>query len=531
MPKPLRLRHSLVLFALCFAIASGAMGEATFKTLVNFNGANGTAPSFVALVQGTDGNLYGTTSFGGKNNAGTVFKMTPAGALTTIYSFCSKPKCADGAYPEVGLTLATNGNFYGTTQGGGFDCSLSAVTPGCGTVFEITPEGELTTLYTFCKGNGNCVDGANPKAPLIQATNGDFYGTTFYGGNSNDAGTLFQLTAAGEFTTLYTFCSEDGIYCHDGANPGGLMVQVPRSGGDHPTSAKAQAPVPIYATTDAGGAVHYDGSPCGEGMAYHLEPEPDENFVEGFYWECEYDDAAKGAYLLGYTLFHVFGKSVEADSTSDASTLFGAASGGGANLSGVVYELTTSGAYTVLHSFCSEANCADGAYPASTASEGSDGNFYGTTAGGNGNSKCPGLNGCGTVYQITPTGTLTTLHSFEVTDGEDPDSMITQATNGTFYGLTSEGGTSGDGTIFSISTGLGPFVQTVPTMGAVGTAVMILGTDLTGASAVTFNGKAAEFKVVSATEITTTVPIGATTGSVEVTTPSGTLESFAFQVL
>jgi uncharacterized repeat protein (TIGR03803 family) len=398
------------------------------------------------------------------------------------------------------------------------------VTPGCGTIFEITPEGALTTLYTFCKANGNCVDGANPKAPLLQSSDGNFYGTTFFGGNSNDAGTLFQLTAAGEVTTQYTFCSEDGDYCHDGENPEGPIVEVPpEDSSDFPKD---------YGTTTGGGAVHYEGSPCGEGMVYYLVPKVNGNHeVTGFYWECHLEGAEGGAELLGAGLLNGFGESGGAELQADVYSLFGAAGGGGANLSGVVYKLTTSGTYTVLYSFCAKANCADGAYPASTVSEGTDGNFYGTTAGGNGNSKCPSLNGCGTVYQITPTGTLTTLHSFDVTDGEDPDSMITQATNGTFYGLTAEGGPSGDGTIFSISIGLGPFVRTVPTMGAVGTEVMILGTDLTGAKSVTFNGKSAEFKVVSATEITTTVPTGATTGTVEVTTPSGTLASFAFQVL
>jgi uncharacterized repeat protein (TIGR03803 family) len=154
-----------------------------------------------------------------------------------------------------------------------------------------------------------------------------------------------------------------------------------------------------------------------------------------------------------------------------------------------------------------------------------------TTAGGNANSKCsPVLDGCGTVYKITPAGVLTTLHSFANIDGEDPQAGLVQATNGTFYGVTFDGGAHANGTVFSISTGLGPFVETVPTIGKIGSTVMILGTDLTGATSVIFNGKAAEFKVVSATEITATVPSGATTGTVEVKTPTATLTSFAFTI-
>lgn len=199
--------------------------QATFKTLLVFDGTNGAYPSYVSLVQGTDGNLYGTTAFGGKNNDGTVFKITTAGKLTTLYSFCSKAKCVDGSRPEVGLVLATDGNFCGTTQAGGDHCVSSG---GCGTVFEITPEGKLTTLYSFCTlGGEDCTDGSTPKAPLVQGTNGDFYGTTFYGGNSYGAGTLFEITPEGKLTTLYTFCSKDGEYCHDGANPQGPLALVP----------------------------------------------------------------------------------------------------------------------------------------------------------------------------------------------------------------------------------------------------------------------------------------------------------------
>ena len=147
-----------------------------------------------------------------------------------------------------------------------------------------------------------------------------------------------------------------------------------------------------------------------------------------------------------------------------------------------------------------------------------DGSLYGTTAFG-------GANLDGTVFKVTPTGTLTTLHSFEGTDGDFPMSALVQGTDGNLYGTTTGGGASGGGTVFSLSMGLAPFVETQPTLGPVGIPVKILGTNLTGATSVTFNGTPAVFKVASPSLIMVHVPAGATTGTVQVVTPSGTLSS------
>jgi len=145
------------------------------------------------LVQGGDGNLWGTTEEGGASNAGTVFKITLTGTLTTIYSFCSQSGCTDGAYPLAALVQATDGNFYGTTS--------SYFGDGYGTVFQITPSGTLTTLHSF-----SGTDGATPWAGLIQGTDGNLYGTTLSGGANGD-GTAFCVTTTGTLTTLYSFGS------------------------------------------------------------------------------------------------------------------------------------------------------------------------------------------------------------------------------------------------------------------------------------------------------------------------------------
>jgi uncharacterized repeat protein (TIGR03803 family) len=206
---------------------------------------------------------------------------------------------------------------------------------------------------------------------------------------------------------------------------------------------------------------------------------------------------------------------------------YGTTGWGGANNFGTVFEITPGGKLTTLYSF----DLTDGSMPYIAMVQASDGNLYGTTTGG-GPSAVPGTmnGGDGTVFKITPGGELTTLHNFDGTDGAVVYGGLAQATDGNFYGTTTLGGTGncgpgGCGTVFSLSVGLDPFVKTVPTSGEAGAAVIILGSDLTGASKVTFNGAAAEFTVVSSSEISATVPAGAGTGKVEVATPHGGLSS------
>jgi uncharacterized repeat protein (TIGR03803 family) len=174
----------------------------SFSVLYNFGSKSGDPanPSFSGIVvQGRDGNLYSTTDPGGANGAGAVFKITPSGMLTLLYSFTGG---SDGANPSSGLTLGTDGNFYGSTLGGGSNFD--------GTIFKITPSGILTVLHNF-----NCTDGCEPVAGLVQGTDGAFYGTTFAAD-----GTVFKITAAGALTTIHTFSGADG------AAPFGGLVQA-----------------------------------------------------------------------------------------------------------------------------------------------------------------------------------------------------------------------------------------------------------------------------------------------------------------
>jgi uncharacterized repeat protein (TIGR03803 family) len=449
----------------------------TFDTLYRFGGADGEGPEGT-LVQGTDGNFYGTTLEGGGNNIGTLFKITPAGTLTVVHSFCeSFYPCPDGAYPHAGVVQAANGDFYGTAQVGGL------VDTNFGIVFQITPAGTLTTLFMFDGG-----DGLAPHAPLVQAADGDFYGTTEASGANNAGGTVFQITPTGTLTTLYSFCSQIG--CTDGEMPFAGLLQGPDG--------------VFYGTTYQGGAHN-------SGTVFKITPA---GRLTTLYSFCSHSGCTDGA--LPYA-----GLVEDAD-----GNFYGTTYQGGTSNSGTVFKITSTGRLTTLYSFCSQSGCTDGAFPYAGLVYATDGNFYGATYQG-------GANNSGTLFKITPNRTLTTLYSFcsqsKCVDGEFPYGGLVQGTDGNFYGTTYGGvncGRSGGcGTIFRLSVGLRPFVKTMPHAGKVGAAISILGTDLSATTSVSFNGTPAVFDVTSATEITTAVPVGATTGIIQVATAAGTLSS------
>lgn len=466
----------------------------TFKTLVNFDGTNGGFSYLGPLVQGRDGNFYGTTSIGGTHDMGTIFKMTPKGKLTTLYAFCAQANCADGANPVAGLLLGTDGNFYGTTAGGGEPgCDDDG---GCGTVFKITPAGALKTLHTFCVQKG-CADGSNPFARLIQASDGNFYGTT-EGGGANRFGTVFRITSEGHLTILYSFCARYG--CTDGYAPMGAVVQATDGN--------------LYGTTPYGGDDVYDG---GYGTIFRITLAGKLTTIYNF---CD-NTCSDGAYPFDGPIRGADGN------------LYGTTAGGGnAEGEGTVFRLTESGVLTTLYTFCSQTGCADGTGPYSAPIEGTDGNLYGETYQG-GDSACNPPFGCGTLYKVTPAGAFTTLHRFDSTDGSNGFGMLVQGTVGNFYGTTGNGGVGGDscslpygcGTVFGLHVGLAPFVAFVRDSGKVGQTGGILGQGFTGTTSVSLNGTPASFTVVSDTFIRATVPAGATSGYVTVTTPSGTLTS------
>jgi uncharacterized repeat protein (TIGR03803 family) len=478
---------------LAFAFVSTPSAQAqTFTTLASFDGTNG-SDSTAPLVQASNGDFYGTASQGGSNSDGTVFNITRGGKLTLLYSFCSQPDCADGSESDVGLVEGTNGILYGTTEHGGPN--------SWGAVFKITLAGALSTLYGFGVENGSASD---PASPLVQANNGAYYGTTS-GGGVNGSGSIFSITAAGSLTTRHSFC---GAPTCENTNNGAAEGFSPQAGLIQATDGN------LYGTT-FGGGVNGGVSSNGGGTVFKMT---EGGALTTLYSFCSQTDCADG-----------WGPVAGLVQGADGN-FYGTTSYNGATGAGTIFQITPSGTLTTLHTFCSQTDCADGSGPSAPLIQATDGNFYGTTTYG-GNTNGGTATGWGTVFKITPGGVLTTLYTFcsqsGCTDGGRSFAALVQGTDGNFYGTTSTDGanTCHCGTVFKLSMGLAPFVKTLPTTGAVGTAVRILGTDLTGATGVTFNGVAAAFTSVSGTEITTTVPAGATGGSVIVTTPGGTLTS------
>ena len=453
------------------AITAVALPAQTLTTLFSFNGTDG-ANATTMLVQATDGSLYSTTINRGAHNGGTVFKITPSGTLTTLYNFCSQRNCADGWASFGQLQQAPDGSLYGTTFHGG--------AKGDGTVFKITPfTGTLTLLYTFCSQSG-CTDGGGPQG-LVQASDGNFYGTTYQGGaNTNSecpygCGTVFKITPNGTLTTLHSFNYTDGEY------PGSPLVQATDGN--------------LYGTTSNGGTSN-------NGTVFKVTLSGTLTTLHSF----DGMDGSGPAAALVQAIDGMF---------------YGTTYFGGADGLGTVFTISSTGMLTTLHSF----DGTDGAYLYGGLVQATDGNFYGGTQLG-------GANDDGTIFKIAPNGKLTTLHNFDGTDGSESNIALVQATDGNFYGVTWNGGANGDGTVFRLSVGLKPFVKTEPTSGPVGTAVNILGTNLTTATGVTFNGTPAVFTVLSHSLITTTVPAGATTGKVQVTGSVGTgASNVPFRVL
>jgi uncharacterized repeat protein (TIGR03803 family) len=464
----------LTVFLLCAATAIASPAVTKFKSLVSVDVKNGIIP--IGMVQGLDGNLYGTTNQGGANltcnevgsGCGEVFKMTPAGDLTVLYSFCTQSNCTDGAYPNAPLLLANNGDFYGTTGEGGAH--------GGGTLFKITPAGKMTIIYNFCALNG-CSDGVNPAAPLIQAKDGNFYGTT--AGNENVGGNIFKITPAGKLTTLH------GL-------PGGW-----------PESSLVQGTDGNFYGTTTGRSGYFDGD------VYKITSNGTMTVLYNF---CQQSGCTDGAFPYGSLV-----QGADGD-------FYGTTSGGGAYGVGAVYKISVVGKLTILHSFDYETQGNLGSDPTAGLVLATDGNFYGTTS--QGGKDC--VFGCGTVFKMTPAGKMTTLHQFSGPDGTSPEALF-QDTSGTFFGVAYSGGNNtcpgGCGTIYSLSTGIKPFVSLLPNYGKDGATIDILGQGFTGATGVSFDGVAAKYDNVSDTYLTAVVPPGALTGTVTVTTFTASYKS------
>jgi uncharacterized repeat protein (TIGR03803 family) len=332
----------------------------SFTNLHSFKGNDGALP-FSGLVQGSDGNFYGTTPRGGYTNLnngigyGTVFRVSPSGNLTSLYSFTGPP--SDGAQPYATLVQGSDGNFYGTTGNGGTSPNCSG---GCGTVFRISPTGSYSNLFSF---TGPPNDGYSPQDGLSQGRDGNFYGTTSFGGIGNIGGlgngTIFRISPSGSYTSLYSFGS-----LPDGGTPNAGLVQG--SDGN------------FYGTTGGGGA-----NICNCGTIFRISLSGNYTNIYSFTGPPT-DGRFPVAVLVQGSDGNFYG------TTQSGGTSVNCSQG-----CGIIFRISPDGIETNLHSFGNPAG--DGIQPNAALLQGSDGNFYSTTTyGGIG-----GINGSGTVYRLS----------------------------------------------------------------------------------------------------------------------------------
>ena len=459
--KSLRIGTALVLAAFVVAVVMTAIPAfaQTYTDLHEFNPGAG-EPNNLNYTgmspQGWDGKLYGVSHYGGTSNIGTVFSITLNGTPAIIHSFDG----TDGSYPYNGLTLGRDGNFYGVASLGG--------SANVGTVFKITPAGTYTVLHNFTNGS----DGEQPTVPPVQGNDGNFYGTT-----SGGTSTFYKVTPSGSFTTLHTFASSEGSQCATG---------VLGSDGN------------FY-----GGCAN--AGITGTGTLFKIS-------------------TAGHVTVLHNVTKASDGQGPNSMIQATDGNFYGAMSGGGANIAGTIFQLKTNGTYKVLYTFGGLSGT-DGSTPSAGLTQGRDGSLYGTAALG-GNTACNGGNGCGVIFKITTAGAYSVLYTFDSTHGSNPKSNLTLDTDGVFYGNTQHGGAHGAGVFYSLDMGFSPFITLGVTSGTVGTKVGIMGQGFSSSSVVKFGGvKATSITLTGTTYIVATVPAGAVDGYVTVTTGSTTLTS------
>ncbi|MBA4284449.1 MAG: hypothetical protein C0434_02820 [Xanthomonadaceae bacterium] len=442
--------------------------------------ADGQLPQ-AALVQGSDGAYYGTTSQGGTdpNGGGTVFRVTSAGSFTTLHSFAGDSGL-EGGRPQGALALGNDGNLYGTTVAGGQpDPSRGRV--ALGTVFRITPAGSFTSLYTFLSDPGSpgftpAVTGSTPIAGLTRGGDGNFYGVTSGGGALNSdpvgcRGSVFRVTPAGAVTTLYCFRT----HFLDGIDPAatltlggdGLLYGTTTGGGavpagttpSNPDSEAAFGSGTVFRISTAGeftrlltaSSLPSEGrTPSGplvqaaDGLFYGVTAGVTSKGFPGSVFSLSGDGVLRTLKLINFG--SNAGGSPESGLTiGPDGAFYGTSVAGGANGLGAVFRISAAGDFTTLFSFPGGAN---GGQPRSALTLGSDGNFYGSTeAGGDGS-------GAGTLFRITPGGSHTRLHSFDLaTTGNVPRGRLIEASDGNFYGTTTSFGAGNNGTVFRLTPG------------------------------------------------------------------------------
>lgn len=395
----MRLHPAVLLPTLLLPVAALAQpGAANLVSLVNLATAEVTELPTQGrgdLLLASDGNFY-IASFGGGRGYGALARLTPEGELTTLHSFLAGD---EGYQPYATLMQASDGNLYGTTYLGG--------DRNGGTVFRATLSGELTTLHSFDRGKR---DARQPYTGLVQAGDGDLYGTTFMGGSEN-RGVVFRISLSGTYSVVHEFTGDDG------GSPEGALVAGPDGA--------------LYGTTLEGGENN-------RGTIYRLGTDGQLTTLFSF--------PPLGPFNAEGLATNDTGTNPRAGLTLGADgNFYGTAYQGGEGGKGTVYRMTPAGELTVLHHFAGGAH--DGALPTGGVTLDAAGNLYGTTQQG-------GMLNRGTAWQVSPDGEFTLLHAFvgSSLDGHMPYAGLTLA-GGTLHGITYSDSAAGRGAIFSFDRG------------------------------------------------------------------------------
>ncbi|MGZ8189475.1 MAG: choice-of-anchor tandem repeat GloVer-containing protein, partial [Methylosarcina sp.] len=403
-----------------------------FSVLHSFDTITGANP-YAPLVQYGDGSFYGTTVNGGSFGEGVVFRIDPTGTVSVVYSFGSSDEA--GTVPLAELIQGKDGNFYGTNSEGGDN--------GSGTVYRIDSAGYTEILHSF---DGS--EGSSPHARLLQDPAGNFYGTTYYGGSYN-AGTIFKLDASGMFSILHDFDGGSG-----GANPEAGLIRDSRGnlyGTTHGGGANSAGTV--YKLTPAGAfsVLHqFDGAAGGKNPYAGLLRSSDGTFYGTTYSGGNYGQGTvfKLTAFRKFSILHHF-EGGTGGSSPDAELIRGrdgkfygtVTQGGddalGGRRKGAVFQIDSTGSFSIFYQF----NGSDDGGNPHGVSQGRNGNFYGTSSSG-------GVNGYGTIYRLDGSGNFSALHQFDLDDGGGSVAALLQADDGSFYGTTS-GSTYNGGVIYN----------------------------------------------------------------------------------
>lgn len=422
-------------------------------TLHVFSGKSDGGSPRVGLIKGNDGKLYGTTFSGGESYRGTIYNVTTGGEFSTLYSFTGD---SDGKGP-LGLILGKDGKLYGIAETGGDQ--------NAGTIFSMDAQANVSLLYSFDGDTG----GSQPTGSLIELGNGDFYGVTQRGG-ANRQGTVFQISSAGVFNSLYSFTGKS-----DGAGPvSGLAVGA--DGLLYGTTAYGfQLGVAIVFAGGGGGS----GTLRGSGTVFRITTNGTFGTLASFPlavdggWPTALAQGSDGALYglteidgkYGYgtafritpdgslTVLHDFngfdgGYSTEGFVFGKDGYLYATTGYGGSRGGGTIFRMSTNGNLTTMYNFT---GVDDGLYPSSALIVGEDGSMYGTTAWATKDDHN------GTIFRMTMAGILETVYRFTgvrdsgESDGGRADGPLIRTSDGSLYGVTQFGGAGQSGTVFRIT--------------------------------------------------------------------------------